>query len=150
MGNSRGILLISFVGFRSPLTAASSAAPLVNGTADTMARQTIAAFHTMPRQIRKTLTVDNGKEFAAFKAIERQTGLGIFFADPYAAWQRGANENANGLLRQYFPKGSDLRTLTVIQLESARIKLNHRPRKCLGYQSPHEVIFATLHGALQT
>lgn len=126
------------------------AAPLANGTADTMATKTIKAFRTMPRRIRKTLTVDNGKEFAAFKLIERKTGLAVFFADPYAAWQRGANENANGLLRQYFPKGSDLSSLTTAKLESALKKLNHRPRKCLGYRSPHEVFFTALRGALQT
>ena len=99
--------------------------------------------------LRRRIT-DNGKEFAAFKLIERKTGLAVFFADPYAAWQRGANENANGLLRQYFPKGSDLSSLTTAKLESALKKLNHRPRKCLGYRSPHEVFFTALRGALQT
>jgi transposase, IS30 family len=73
-----------------------------------------------------------------------RTGLAVFFADPYAAWQRGTN----GLLRQYFPKRSDLRALTHDDLAQALQKLNHRPRKVL--ESPHEVIFTALRGALAT
>ncbi len=104
----------------------------------------------MPRRLRQTLTVDNGNEFAKFKLIQQQTGLRVFFADPYAAWQRGCNENTNGLLRQYFPKGTDLSRLTQNTLASTIKRLNHGPRKCLGYQSPHEVISAAIRGALQT
>jgi transposase, IS30 family len=102
------------------------------------------------RIIRKTLTVDNGKEFAQFKLIQQRTGFSVFFADPYSAWQRGSNENTNGLLRQYFPKGADLRTLTKKRLASALERLNHRPRKCLGYRTPHEVLNNAIRGALQT
>jgi IS30 family transposase len=126
------------------------AAPLADKSAPTMAARVIKVFRKMPRQARKTLTVDNGREFARFKTIEQQTGLAVFFADPYAAWQRGTNENSNGLLRQYFPKRSDLRSLPDDELAHALQKLNHRPRKCLGYQSPHEVIFNALRGALET
>lgn len=123
-------------------------APLVNGSADVMASAATRAFRIVPRGLRKTMTIDNGREFAAFKTIQQRAGIAIYFADPYASWQRGANENANGLLRQYFPKGSDLRDLTKDQLDVAIKKLNHRPRKCLGYQSPHEVFFAAQRGAL--
>ena len=70
--------------------------------------------------------------------------------DPYSAWQRGCNENTNGLLRQYFPKGSDLSDLNRSELASALNRLNHRPRKCLGYRLPHEVFTAAIRGALQT
>jgi IS30 family transposase len=126
------------------------AAPLTDKSATTLAAQAIGAFRKIPRRARKTLTVDNGKEFARFKLIEARTGLAVFFADPYAAWQRGTNENTNGLLRQYFPKRSDLRALTHDELAQALQKLNHRPRKGLGYQSPHEVIFTALRGALAT
>ena len=72
-----------------------------------MADQTIKAFKATPRHFSKTLTVDNGKEFAEFKRIQLKTGLAVYFADPYSAWQRGTNENTNGLLRWYFPKGTD-------------------------------------------
>jgi len=68
----------------------------------------------------------------------------------YSAWQRGTNENTNGLLRQYFPKGSDFRNISDKDLASAVKKLNHRPRKCLGYQSPHQALLNTVIGALVT
>jgi len=98
---------------------------------------------------RKTLTLDNGKEFARFKQIEQATRLSIYFADPYAAWQRGANENVNGLLRQYFPKGADLSNVTGQSLALIVNKLNHRPRKCLNFLTPHEVFSAAKRGALR-
>lgn len=126
------------------------AAPLTGKFAAAMAMQMSMAFRSIPRLARKTLTVDNGKEFASFKTIEQRTGLAVFFADPYSAWQRGTNENSNGLLRQYFPKRSDLRSLTWQQLAPIIKKLNHRPRKCLGYRSPHEVFFTEVRGALET
>ena len=66
----------------------------------------------VPKKMRQTLTLDNGKEFARFKEIQKATGLTIYFADPYSAWQRGTNENTNGLLRRYFPKGSDFKSIT--------------------------------------
>jgi transposase, IS30 family len=71
-------------------------------------------------------------------------------ADPYSAWQRGSNENANGLLRQYIPKGSDMTKLTQAKLAQALQNLNHRPRKCLGYRTPCEVFSAKLTGAIGT
>lgn len=124
------------------------AAPLASKHAAPTALQVSKVFRNIPQHARQTLTLDNGKEFAAFKIIEQRTGLAVFFADPYAAWQRGTNENSNGLLRQYFPKSSDLRSLTAQDLAIVLKKLNHRPRKCLGYRSPHEVFFADLRGAL--
>lgn len=126
------------------------AAPLPDKSAATMAEKANWALKGLPRFMRKTLTLDNGKEFAKFKLIQQQTGLRIFFADPYSAWQRGSNENANGLLRQYFPKGADLSALKQHTLVSALKRLNHRPRKCLAYRSSHEVFTAAIRGALQT
>lgn len=126
------------------------AAPLSDKSAHTMAAEASRALTPVPRLLRKTLTVDNGKEFAGFKTIEQRTGMNVYFADPYSAWQRGCNENTNGLLRQYFPKGTDLSTLSRSELASAVKRLNHRPRKCLGYQSPHEVFTAAIRGALHT
>jgi len=94
------------------------------------------------------LTVDNGKEFSHFKELEAKTGLKVYFADPYAAWQRGTNENTNGLLRQYFPKGTDFRCVSEEYIAIIVKKLNNRPRKCLNYQTLHEVFCQALRGAL--
>ena len=106
------------------------------------------AFGRVPRVMRQTLTVDNGSEFAGFKKFENRTGLTVYFADPYAAWQRGANENTNGLLRQYFPKGSNFKKVTEEDVVDVARKLNHRPRKCLNYRTPHEVFWKAVRGAL--
>lgn len=88
-----------------------------------------------------TITGDNGKEFAEHERIAQDLGLDFFFAHPYAAWERGANENMNGLVRQYIPKNRPLASVTEEELDHIMIKLNHRPRKCLGYKSPFEVFF---------
>lgn len=124
------------------------AAKLSDKTADTMTTASIKAFRRIPKVMRKTLTVDNGKEFSQFKQLEKKTGFCIYFADPYSAWQRGSNENTNGLIRQYFPKGTNFRDVTSKDLALVVKKLNHRPRKCLHYQTPHEIIYDAIHGAL--
>jgi len=108
----------------------------------------IPAYQALPNGLRRTLTLDNGKEFSQFKELEEQTGLKVYFAEPYAAWQRGTNENTNGLLRFYFPKGTDFRRLSEKALAGAVHKLNNRPRKCLGYRTPQEVFYEALSGAL--
>ena len=126
------------------------AAKLPDRKADTMAQRSIKAFWRVPKSLRKTLTVDNGKEFSFFKQIENKTGLVVYFADPYAAWQRGLNENTNKLLRQYFPKGMDFRKLTDIDCALKVKLLNSRPRKCLNYQTPQEVYSQAWRGALAT
>ncbi len=72
----------------------------------------------------------------------------VYFADPYPAWQRGTNENTNGLLRRYLPKGMDFRNVTEKSLAETVKKLNHRPRKCLGYRTPHEVFMDAKRGAV--
>jgi IS30 family transposase len=113
-----------------------------------MAAQSIKCFWRIPRRLRHTLTVDNGREFSQFKEIEARTGLAVYFADPYAAWQRGTNENTNGLLRYYFPKGTDFRNIPEKEVAQVVKKLNNRPRKCLNYQTPHEVFRQALCGAL--
>ena len=93
----------------------------------------------LPASKRHSLTLDNGREFARPLELERRLSVQIFFAHPYHAWERGTNENTNGLLRHYMPKSSDLALVTDKQLRSYVCALNHRPRKCLGYQSPFEV-----------
>lgn len=85
-----------------------------------------------------TLTLDNGKEFAYHKAVSEKIECDTYFAKPYHSWERGQNENANGLLRQYFPKSMELVDVTVQQVTDAVHKLNSRPRKCLNYQTPYE------------
>ena len=116
--------------------------------ASTMTEQSTKSFRRVPKRLRKTLTVDNGKEFSRFKELEKNTGLAVFFAEPYAAWQRGTNENTNGLLRFYFPKGTDFRETSEEELAIVVNKLNHRPRKCLNYRTPHEVFCQAKSGAL--
>lgn len=124
------------------------AARLANKKAATMTAQSIKPFRKIPKSLCKTLTVDNGKEFSQFKELEAKTGLTVYFADPYAAWQRGTNENTNGLLRQYFPKGVDFQNISENDLDIVVKKLNNRPRRCLNYRPPHEVFYHALSGAL--
>jgi IS30 family transposase len=89
-----------------------------------------------------TITGDNGKEFAEHECIADELGIDFFFAHPYAAWERGTNENMNGLIRQYIPKSRDLESVTEDELLKIISKLNHRPRKCLDFRTPFEVFFA--------
>lgn len=99
----------------------------------------------------KTITYDNGKEFASHVAIDQCLGSTAYFADPFASWQRGTNENYNGLLRQYIPKKRHLSTVTQQELKEIEERLNHRPRKRLGWKSPHQVFHEALHSvALRT
>ena len=86
----------------------------------------------------RSITLDNGCEFAQFREIERDLGVPVYFAEPHKPWQRGTNENINGLLRFFFPKGFDFRTLTDERLQEVVDLINHRPRKCLGWKSPAE------------
>jgi len=90
-----------------------------------------------------TITYDNGREFADHEGMASDLEASIYFAHPYASWERGLNENTNGLIRQYFPKDRDLTTVTKYEIEQAMDKLNHRPRKSLGYRTPYEVFFNT-------
>ena len=96
-----------------------------------------------------TITSDNGKEFAEHAVIAKALDTGFYFAHPYASWERGLNENTNGLIRQYFPKKMDFSTITQQQLNTVMRKLNHRPRKTLGSRTPHEVFF-NINVALQS
>ena len=89
--------------------------------------------------MRKTLTYDRGKEMAAHAKLSHNTGMKVYFCDPYSPWQRGSNENTNGLLRQYFPKGTDLSGYTQEQLDAVADELNGRPRMTLGWCTPLEV-----------
>jgi IS30 family transposase len=121
---------------------------LASKHAEPAAAALAALLAALPQAWRRTLTLDNGKEFARFKAIEEATGISVYFADPYAAWQRGANENSNGLLRQYLPKGIDMRKISDATLADAIDRINNRPRKCLGYKTPSDILQDKIPGAL--
>jgi transposase, IS30 family len=97
------------------------------------------AFTDVPATLRKTLTYDRGTEMARHAKLTENTGIKVFFADPYSPWQRGSNENANGLIRQYLPKGTDLSGHTQDELNIIAERLNNRPRKVLGFLTPNEV-----------
>lgn len=93
----------------------------------------------VPEQLRQTVTWDRGKELAGHAQLTLETGTRVFFADPHAPWQRPTNENTNGLLGQYFPKGTDLSRWSAEDLEAVALALNNRPRKILGWKTPAEV-----------
>lgn len=115
---------------------------LPNGDSDGFAKAASAALAQVPQRYRQTLTLDNGREMQSYELLERLSGVRVFFAYPYHSWERGTNENTNGLLRQYFPKGSDLGLTTQAQLDHAVKLLNTRPRKRLDYRTPEKVFEA--------
>lgn len=98
-----------------------------------------ASIRKLPEQLRRTLTWDRGKELSGHAQFAFETGTKVFFADPHSPWQRPSNENTNGLLRQYFPKGTDLSRWSADDLEAVAHTLNNRPRKSLGWKTPAEV-----------
>jgi len=98
------------------------------------------AIRTLPKELAKSLTYDQGKEMSDHKAFTFSTGMQVYFAHPGSPWERGTNENTNGLIRQYFPKGTDFRTVSMKEIKRVQRQLNQRPRKTLGYLTPEETI----------
>lgn len=111
-----------------------------NHTADAVADAMIVKMSELPDQLRRSLTWDQGREMARHVRIAEATGLDIYFCDPHSPWQRGTNENTNGLLRQYFPKGSDLSKWGPGYLDKVAAELNNRPRKRLDWRTPAEAL----------
>jgi IS30 family transposase len=94
----------------------------------------------LPPPLRRSATFDNGKEFAEHEKIAKSCNMDVYFAAPYKSWQRGTNENTNGLLRQYFPKGAGFTRISHQEVARVEKLINERPRKRLGYRSPAEVL----------
>jgi IS30 family transposase len=119
--------------------------PLSDGfTAQSMRPALTAAVGRLPQQLRRSLTWDQGKEMAEHLQFTIDSGLQVYFCDPRSPWQRGTNENTNGLLRQYLPKGSDLRQFDQAALEAIAAELNGRPRQTLGFQTPSQALAEAL------
>ena len=114
--------------------------PLAGYGAITMKNALAASMTSLPAQLARSLTWDRGKELSAHVAFTLETGIPVFFADPHSPWQRGTNENTNGLLRQYFPKGTDLARWSNNDLEAVAAELNSRPRKVLHWRTPAEAL----------
>ncbi len=111
------------------------------------------AFKKVPQQFKKTLTYDRGLEMSQHKLFTQETKIQVYFADPYSPWQRGTNENTNGLIRQYFPKSADFRAIPLSAIREVERRLNSRPRKTLEFYTPAEKFYELLTGrkvALET
>lgn len=115
-------------------------------TAEKVTDQIITLLQGQPHPVH-TLTADNGREFAWHQQISAALKAAFYFAQPFAAWQRGLNENTNGLIRQYFPKGADLRQVSEQELQMVMDRLNHRPRKSLGFKTPFQVMYPPRKGS---
>jgi len=132
--NHKGALL-TIVERRSKFT---TIARVENRRAETVTESSLSLLHPYAEKV-KTITADNGKEFAGHETISKRLGTSVYFAHPYHSWERGLNENTNGLIRQYFPKGMCFDNITDDDVKFVMNRLNHRPRKTLGFLTPHEV-----------
>jgi IS30 family transposase len=113
-------------------------------TAEQTTDAVVRRLQGLPEKARRTLTLDNGTENAGHEKITGAIGTQCYFADPYASWQRGSNEQVNGMIRRYFPKGTDFSKITDEQVAWVESRINNRPRKCLGYKTPAEVAAVAL------
>ena len=111
---------------------------------ETVVNALIKSARKLPQEVYKSLTWDRGKELAAHKRFTMATDIQVYFCDPQSPWQRGSNENTNGLLRQYLPKGIDVSSYSQAKLNAVARQLNERPRKTLGYQTPADMFSQTV------
>jgi IS30 family transposase len=124
--------------------------PMAGHGAEAVRDAIVAQIDSLPDQLRRSLTWDQGAEMAQHVQLKTDAGLAVYFCDPSSPWQRGTNENTNGLLRQYFPKGTDLTRHTLTDLEAIAATLNARPRKTLGWKTPAEAFEKHLQSASQS
>jgi IS30 family transposase len=136
VGGEKTIHILTHVERKSGLLLADK---LERGTAELTKLKTIERFKTIPKNKKHTITYDNGATFSEHELTEKKTGMNIFFAWPYHSWERGTNENANGLLRQFFPKKLSFAIITQRMIDEACGLINNRPRKRHGYLTPNEV-----------
>ena len=139
LGKEKVIKILTHVERKSGLLLADK---LAKASAENVKIKTIERFKNIPKDKKYTITYDNGSEFAEYELTGRHSNLKIYFAYPYHSWERGSNENANGLLRQFFPKGSKFANIKQQQIEAATELINHRPRKRHGYLTPIEIFTA--------
>ena len=111
---------------------------LENRKSETVTHQFAKILNTLPKFITKSMTYDNGMEMTNHQWLTENTGMDVFFAHPYSSWERGTNENTNGLIRRFLPKGTDFNNVTEEQLKAIENNLNNRPKKVLGYKTPNE------------
>jgi len=102
-------------------------------------------FEHLPKGLKHSLTYDQGQEMAEHQLFTKSTQIKVYFAHPHSPWERGTNENTNALIRQFFPKGTDFSKVTLANIKKAQDMLNDRPRKTLGFLTPHEVFSKLLH-----
>lgn len=136
MGRDKRVRIVTLVDRRSGYLIAFLL-PKMN--AELLTALALKKLRSVPKKKRKTITFDNGIEFADWENLEKRSGMTVYFAYPYHSWERGTNENTNGLLRQYFPKSLDFNIITSKELAHVVRKLNRRPRKRLNFKSPHSV-----------
>ena len=136
VGGEKTIHILTHVDRKSGLLLADK---LERATAEITKQKTIERFSRIPKAKKKTITYDNGSTFASHEMTEKKTNIDIYFANPYHSWERGCNENANGLLRQFFPKKSSFAIVKQNEIEKVVRLINNRPRKRLNYKTPAEV-----------
>ena len=137
IGRCGGVVLVTAVERKTRFSVIGLAS---NKTAEAVKKEILDALTPLAAWV-KTLTYDNGKEFALHEDIAKALNASGYFAHPYHSWERGLNENTNGLIRQYVPKGTSMDDLTQLEVNSIMDRLNNRPRKCLGFRTPNQVLF---------
>jgi len=142
--SGRGKSKACFATLAERMTRYYIAIKMPNRNADTMARAIVSALQELPNEAVKSITCDRGTEFANWNVIEQQLNCNVYFADPYCAWQKGTNENLNGLLREFYPKGRNLSRVSPATLKKNLALINARPKKVLGFRKPIDLFELSL------